>query len=90
MVRLTTLAVTAVAAVFAVSAALAQPQQTQTQRVGATIERVEGNTVFAKPSPSPNRQGPLTIGYTTIDIPTRSHLVSSGALWLTAGVFEDA
>jgi hypothetical protein len=48
MVRTHTLAVAAAAALFAVSAALAQQPQAQTQRVGGTIERVEGNTVFAK------------------------------------------
>ena len=42
------LAATALVAAFAVSAANAQQQQQQTQRLAGTIERVDGNTVFAK------------------------------------------
>jgi hypothetical protein len=40
--------ITAVATALTVSAALAQQQPPQTQRVGGTIERVEGNTIFGK------------------------------------------
>ncbi len=40
--------ITAVAAALTVSAALAQQQPPQTQRVAGTIERVEGNTIYGK------------------------------------------
>jgi hypothetical protein len=46
MMRRRLLAVAALAAAFAVSAAIAQ--QPQTQRVGGTIERVDGNTIYGK------------------------------------------
>jgi len=38
----------ALATAFAVSAAVAQQQQSPTQRVGGTIERVDGNTIYGK------------------------------------------
>jgi hypothetical protein len=40
--------VTALATALTVSAALAQQQQPQTQRVGGTIERVDGDTIYGK------------------------------------------
>src|SRR5712664_3853145 len=48
MMRTPVLTVTALAAALTVSAALAQQQQPQTQRVSGTIERVDGNTVYGK------------------------------------------
>jgi hypothetical protein len=42
------LAVTATAVLLSVSAAFPQQQQAQGQRISGTIERLEGNTVFAK------------------------------------------
>jgi hypothetical protein len=44
--RLFTLA--AFAAALAVLPAIAQQQQSQTQRVSGTIERVDGNTIYGK------------------------------------------
>jgi len=44
--RLFTMA--ALATALAVSAAVAQQQQSPTQRVGGTIERVDGNTIYGK------------------------------------------
>jgi hypothetical protein len=48
MMRKRLLTVTALAACLTVSAALAQQQQPQTQRVSGTIERVDGNTIYGK------------------------------------------
>jgi hypothetical protein len=48
MMRKRLLTVTALAAALPVSAALAQQQQPQTQRVSGTIERVDGNTIYGK------------------------------------------
>src|ERR1700674_1462786 len=48
MMRTRILTVTALAPAVMVSAALAQQQQPQTQRVGGTIERVDGNTIYGK------------------------------------------
>jgi hypothetical protein len=48
MMRTRLLTVTALAAALTVSAALAQQQQPQTQRVSGTIERVDGNTIYGK------------------------------------------
>ncbi len=48
MMRTPVLTVTALAAALTVSAALAQQQQPQTQRVSGTIERVDGNTIYGK------------------------------------------
>ena len=48
MMRTPLLTVTALAAALTVSAALAQQQQPQTQRVSGTIERVDGNTIYGK------------------------------------------
>jgi hypothetical protein len=48
MTRTRLLTVAALATTLTVSAALAQQQQPQTQRLGGTIERVEGNTIYAK------------------------------------------
>ena len=42
------LTVTALATAMMVSAAVAQQQQPQTQRVSGTIERVDGNTIYGK------------------------------------------
>ena len=42
------LIVTALATALTISAALAQQQQPQTQRVSGTIERVDGNTIYGK------------------------------------------
>jgi hypothetical protein len=50
MMRIRLLTVAALATALAVPAALAQQQQTRTQRVGGTIERVDGNTVYGKGS----------------------------------------
>ena len=47
MMRTRVLNVAVVASALTVSAALAQ-QQTQTQRVGGTIERIDGNTIYGK------------------------------------------
>ena len=47
MMRTRILNVAVLATALTVSAALAQ-QQTQTQRVGGTIERVDGNTIYGK------------------------------------------
>jgi hypothetical protein len=44
----TCLTVATLATALAVSAALAQQQQAPTQRVGGTIERVDGNTIYGK------------------------------------------
>jgi len=48
MSKLRVLTATALVTMFAVSAAYAQQQQQQTQRLAGTIERVDGNTVFGK------------------------------------------
>jgi hypothetical protein len=48
MMRTPLFTVTALAAALTVSAALAQQQQPQTQRVSGTIERVDGNTIYGK------------------------------------------
>jgi hypothetical protein len=48
MMRTPILTVTALAAALTISAALAQQQQPQTERVSGTIERVEGNTIYGK------------------------------------------
>src|SRR6202163_1421144 len=48
MMRTRLLIVTALATALTVSAASAQQQQPQTQRVGGTIERVDGNTIYGK------------------------------------------
>src|SRR5467141_3183977 len=48
MMRTPLLTVTALAAALTVSAALAQQQHPQTQRVSGTIERVDGNIIYGK------------------------------------------
>ena len=48
MMRTRILTVAALATALTVSAALAQQQQAQTQRVSGTIERVDGNTIYGK------------------------------------------
>jgi hypothetical protein len=48
MMRTPLLTVTAVASALTVSAALTQQQQSQTQRVSGTIERVDDNTIYGK------------------------------------------
>jgi hypothetical protein len=48
MMRTRLLTVTVLAAALTVSAALAQQQQPQTQRVSGAIERVDGNTIYGK------------------------------------------
>ena len=48
MMRTRLLTVAALATTLAGSAALAQQQQSQTQRVSGTIERVDGNTIYGK------------------------------------------
>jgi hypothetical protein len=48
MIRMHCLAATTAAVLFSVSAAFPQQQQAQGQRISGTIERLEGNTVFAK------------------------------------------
>jgi hypothetical protein len=48
MIRMHCLALTAAAVLLSVSAAFPQQQQAQGQRISGTIERLEGNTVFAK------------------------------------------
>jgi hypothetical protein len=48
MMRTRLLTVTALATAMMVSAAVAQQQQPQTQRLGGTIERVDGNTIYGK------------------------------------------
>jgi len=48
MSRLRILTATALVTALAVSAGYAQQQQQQTQRLAGTIERVDGNTIFAK------------------------------------------
>jgi hypothetical protein len=48
MISTRLLAITALATALTVSAALAQQQQPQTQRVGGTIERVDGDTIYGK------------------------------------------
>jgi hypothetical protein len=48
MSKLRILTATALAATFAVSAVHAQQPQQQTQRLAGTIERIDGNTIFAK------------------------------------------
>jgi hypothetical protein len=48
MMKMHCLAATATALLLSVSVALPQQQQAATQRVGGTIERVEGNTIFGK------------------------------------------
>ena len=48
MMRTRLLIVTALATALTISAALAQQQQPQTQRVSGTIERVDGNTIYGK------------------------------------------
>jgi hypothetical protein len=48
MTRTRLLTVAALATTLTVSAALAQQQQPQTQRLGGTIERVERNTIYGK------------------------------------------
>src|SRR5260370_13432155 len=48
MMRKRLLTVTALATAVTISAALAQQQQPQTQRVSGTIERFEGNMIYGK------------------------------------------
>jgi hypothetical protein len=48
MTKMHCLAATTTALLLSVSVALAQQQQAATQRIGGTIERVEGNTIFGK------------------------------------------
>jgi hypothetical protein len=48
MSKLRVLTATALVTAFAVSAGYAQQQQQQTQRLAGTIERLDGNTIFAK------------------------------------------
>jgi hypothetical protein len=48
MISTRLLAITALATALTVSAALAQQQQPQTQRVSGTIERVDGDTIYGK------------------------------------------
>jgi hypothetical protein len=48
MIQTRIVTVAALAAGLTVSAALAQQQQAQTQRVNGTIERVDGNTIYGK------------------------------------------
>jgi hypothetical protein len=48
MIRIRYLAATAAAVLLSVSAAFPQQPQTQGQRISGTIERLEGNTIFAK------------------------------------------
>jgi hypothetical protein len=48
MSKLRILTATALVTALAVSAGYAQQQQQQTQRLAGTIERVDGNTIFAK------------------------------------------
>ena len=48
MMRTRLLTVAALATTLAGSAALAQQQQSQTQRVSGTIERVDGYTIYGK------------------------------------------
>jgi hypothetical protein len=48
MTKIHCLAVTATATLLSVSVALPQQQQAGVQRIGGTIERVEGNTIFGK------------------------------------------
>src|SRR6516165_11031337 len=48
MMRTRLLTVTALATALMVSAALAQQQPPQTQRISGTIERVDGNTIYGK------------------------------------------
>jgi hypothetical protein len=48
MMRKRLLTVTALATALTVSAALAQQQQPQTQRLSGTIERVDGTTIYGK------------------------------------------
>jgi hypothetical protein len=48
MIRIRCLAVTTAAVLLSVSAAFPQQPQTQGQRISGTIERLEGNTIFAK------------------------------------------
>jgi hypothetical protein len=50
MMRTRLFSVTALATALMVSAALAQQQQPQTQRISGTIERVDGNTIYGKGS----------------------------------------
>jgi len=48
MIRTRILTIAVLATALTVSAALAQQQQPQTQRVRGTIERVDGNTIYGK------------------------------------------
>jgi hypothetical protein len=48
MMKMHCLAATATALLLSVSVALPQQQRAATQRIGGTIERVEGNTIFGK------------------------------------------
>jgi hypothetical protein len=48
MIRIRYFAATAAAVLLSVSAAFPQQQQAQGQRISGTIERLEGNTIFAK------------------------------------------
>ena len=48
MSKLRILTTAALVTAFAVSAVYAQQQQQQTQRLSGTIERIDGNTIFAK------------------------------------------
>jgi hypothetical protein len=50
MMKTRLLTVAALVTALAVPAALAQQQRTPTQRVGGTIERVDGNTIYGKGS----------------------------------------
>src|SRR5438876_7553066 len=50
MMRTRILTVAVLATALTVAAALAQQQQSQTQRVSGTIERVDGNTIYGKGS----------------------------------------
>jgi hypothetical protein len=50
MMKTRIVAMAAFATVLTVSAAFAQQQQTQTQRISGTIERVDGNTIYGKGS----------------------------------------
>jgi hypothetical protein len=57
MMRTRLLTVAALATALAVSAAIAQQQQSQTQRVSGTNERVDGNTIRSLRRSSASRRG---------------------------------